>query len=196
MTDTITYSPLYFCNSALLALGTDELTNFDDTKLEAKIAKQLYPLVLDGLLTRHRWRFLLKENLSLLPIDEKNSIWQKHYPDYQQYQLPNQLLLLLSPIAGNNNDYIIADNILLSRAAKPTIDCLLKTTEEFFPVYFAKLLVSFLMAELALPITEDITRADFLIRKANREFKETKKEDALLTDNQPAKIHFILTENR
>lgn len=196
MIDNITYSPLYFCNSALLGLGSNGLASLDDNKLEANIAKQLYPLVLGALATRHRWRFLLKENLPLPLVITKNATWQNLYPDYQQYQLPANLLLLLTPLGDKNHDNIMADGILLSKRPAPRIDCLLQISEEFFPIYFAKLLVAFLMAEMALPITEDITRADFLIRKANQEFKEARAQDAALTAVKPITARFVLTEKR
>ncbi|MCX8516001.1 MAG: hypothetical protein ORN57_03300 [Alphaproteobacteria bacterium] len=195
MTDS-NYTMLNFCNSALLQLGGDGITSLSDDKLEAKLANQLYPLVRDNIMTAHPWRFLLKEKITLPLATSRNSDWQNLYPNHQQYQLPDNLLLLLSPTGGAQNDYMIAGNLLLSRQSGVTIRALLRTDETTFPPFFAKLLVDSLMAELALPITEDISRADFLQRRAAQQLSEAKKQDSKWQGRPNITARFLLLESR
>ncbi|MDI9314432.1 MAG: hypothetical protein QM529_07160 [Hydrotalea sp.] len=196
MTDNIIYSQLYFCNSALLSLGSDSIASLDDNRLEAKIAKQLYPIVLGDLLTRHAWRFLIKNGVTLPAVATPIATWQTLYPKHNQYQLPDNFLMMLTPLGGTRNDYILADNILLSKNQQPVIDCLLKIDEQFFPIYFAKLLVDYLTAEMALPITEDISRAQFLLGKAANEYKNARAQDNGLTATAPIAARYPLIEKR
>ena len=49
------------CSSALIKLGADSISSFEDGTAEARVAARLYPLVRDAMLCAHPWSFATKK---------------------------------------------------------------------------------------------------------------------------------------
>ena len=45
------------CNKALVLVGANTITSFNESTTESKVANNLYESTLENLLTRCRWRF-------------------------------------------------------------------------------------------------------------------------------------------
>lgn len=53
----MTYTNIGICSNALLKIGAEGITSFEDGTAEAEIAYSLYPLLRDGLLSAYPWSF-------------------------------------------------------------------------------------------------------------------------------------------
>ena len=50
-------SSIELCSSALVKLGANGISSFEDGTAESRVASSLYPLIRDALLCAHPWSF-------------------------------------------------------------------------------------------------------------------------------------------
>ena len=53
----MSYTNIGICSNALLKIGAEGITSFEDGTAEAEIAYSLYPLIRDSLLSSYPWSF-------------------------------------------------------------------------------------------------------------------------------------------
>lgn len=68
-------NPIRLCSQALVKIGANAITSLEEETAEARVAKQLYPLVRDGLLACYPWRFALMQK-------RLNRLLEKPVADY------------------------------------------------------------------------------------------------------------------
>ena len=56
-------SSIELCSSALVKLGAEGISSFDDGSAEARVASRLYPLARDALLSTHPWSFATRQTV-------------------------------------------------------------------------------------------------------------------------------------
>lgn len=162
-------SPVALCSRALLKIGAQTITSFDDDRIEADIAEAFFEPTRDALLSAYPWRFA---------VAQANLVRMNTAPlaDYAYaYLLPGDCLRVLS--IGGENYRRIADT-LHSNADTAIIDYIFRPEEEFAPAYFEQALMARLAAEFCLPLTENSARAELLYRLADNEFERAKRIDA------------------
>ena len=144
------------CNKALVLVGANIITSFDEATTESTVAGQLYESTLEAMLTRIRWRFATKQlQLSYqatAPLGRFKSA----------YQLPADALLIHTVTV---NDNVIAfdrygDKIFADTGSNDTLICdyTFQTSEAEFPSYFKQCMVF----ELASLFAGAIARNDTL----------------------------------
>ncbi len=180
------------CSRALIKLGAQSISSFEEETAEAHIADQLYDLTVDGLLAAYPWRFALTQvRLNRLAVNPT--------ADFKYaYALPNDCVRIISAghcLKGSGLSYRIhkqqlhtdSDHVILTYIARPS--------EESFPAFFVQALVAKLAAEFCLPLTESTSRTEFLCKIADTEIAQ-----ARLVDSQqavpPAFQDFSLIEVR
>ena len=180
------------CSSALLKLGADSISSFEDGTAEAKVAARLYPLVRDAMLSAHPWSFATKKvELAQLAMVPPTDFAYAH-------QLPNDFLKALSAgdaVRGRGLTYQIVNWQLHSDAETVVLTYVFRPSEGDFPAYFASALVTRLAAEFCLPLTENTSRADRFTRLAEAELKLAKLVDSQ-QDTPPKVEDFTLIEAR
>lgn len=185
-------SSIELCSSALIKLGAEPISSFEDGSAEARVAGSLYPIVRDGLLSAHPWSFATAQT-------ELARLASEPVTDFSYaYQLPVDFLRALS--AGDDGRgrglvYRIVNRELHTNAASVVLTYVFRPGEGDFPAFFQSLLVSRLSAEFCLPLTENTTRSRQLSDLATDELRLAK-----LTDGQqdtPTRIDdFPLVEVR
>ena len=84
------------CNKALVLVGANIITSFEEATTESTVAGQLYESTLEAMLTRVRWRFASKQvQLSKLAVDPL-ARWES------AHQLPADALLIHTITISNN----------------------------------------------------------------------------------------------
>lgn len=185
-------SAIALCSRALLRIGATTIARFDEGTAEAEIAANLYPPLRDAVLSSHPWSFATAQ--ASLPQLADAPLADHAYA----YQLPADFLRVLS--AGNGGSgrgltYRLAENRLLCDAEAVVLTYVFRPEESAFPPFFDQMLIARLTAEFCIPITESTSRAQFLFRLAEDEFRRAKLIDAQ-QHTPPAIEDFPLVEVR
>jgi hypothetical protein len=180
------------CSRALVALAARPIAALDDGSVEADIARHVYGPARDALLSAHPWRFATAQRdlarlLSTPPADYAYA-----------YALPPQFLRALSaggPERGRGLSYRIHGGQLQSDAEAVTLTYIFRPDEAAFPPFFDQALAMRLAAEFCLPLTESTSRADWLLKRAEEEFRRAKTIDS--QQGEPGRLEdFTLIEAR
>lgn len=169
------YNDINICSRALLKLGAEGITSFEEGSAESEVASNLYPLIRDSLISSYTWSFATAQKLLPRLTDAPQS-------DYQYaYQLPNDFLRVISAGIGNRGrgiEYRIFENRLHTNANEVNLTYIFRPHEGSFPAFFTEALVSKLAAEFCLPLTESTTRAAALLEKSENDIKRARITDA------------------
>jgi len=166
------------CSVALVKIGANEITSFDDETFEADVARRLYEVTLRGLIASHPWHFSMAE-AELEPVAESPIAGFSTV-----FALPADLLRIVS--AGGSSrarglDYRLAGGRLHASSSRVVLRYQRRPETAGFPPFFVQALIARLAAEFCLPITEGTSRADALYKLAAAEHKV-----ARLIDSQQA----------
>lgn len=175
------------CARALLKLGAAPIASFADDKAEAMLAQGLYASVRNGLLVQYPWRFAVAQ-MALAPL-QTAPLSEFTYA----FQLPADFLRALN--VSNGGIYRIVRHTLHSHSPEVLLSYIYQPDESYFPAHFQTALVARLAAEFCLPLTENTSRADVLMRHAEQEFAKAKRVDTQ-QDIPQALQHFSLINAR
>ena len=172
------YTDVSICSKALVKIGIPPIASFDEPRVEAEVAGELYPTVRDALLVAYPWSFTIAQaeltrDPALEPADFAHA-----------YFLPDDMLRSISAGTGGRGRgllFRIRGNRLVTDADTVTLTYQRRVPEAEFPSFFVSALVARLAAEFAIPLTEATARSETLQRLAAAEFKL-----ARLVDSQQA----------
>ena len=185
-------SAIALCSRALLRIGATTIASFDEGTAESEVAVNLYPPLRDAVLSSHPWSFATAQ--ATLPRLAGEPLADYSYA----YQLPADFLRVLSagPAGrGQGLTYRISESRLLCNSDAVVLTYVFRPDESAFPPFFAQMLIARLTAEFCIPVTESTTRAQFLFRLAEDEFRRAKLIDAQ-QHTPPAISDFPLVEVR
>lgn len=180
------------CARALIRLGAQPITSFDDGSAESEICGALYVPTRDALLSAYGWSFATGQ-VELVKLDETP------IADYQHvFALPNDFLRALTAGTGpkaRGLDYRIMRGKLYANAQKVILTYIFLPDESEFPPFFDGALIARLTAELCIPLTENTSRFETLMKLAETEFARARQIDA--QQDRPGRIErFPLTDVR
>jgi hypothetical protein len=163
------------CSRALVRLGANPITSFDDGSAELEIAGTLYAPIRDALLSAYPWTFasgqVVLTELAANPV-----------ADYQKaFQLPNDYLRAISAGTGGKGrglNYRIARGALHCNADAVNLTYIFRPEEEEFPPFFDTALIARLSAEFCIPVTESTSRTETHFNIADQEFARARQVDA------------------
>lgn len=150
------------CSDALILLGAKPITSFSEATDEASTCDSLYPNIRDQALAIYKWTFAIKKvQLAQLVTTPTN--------EYRyEYQLPSDrldspLAVYASASVGANTiiDYRIVGSKLLTNEPIIYIDYKASVTESEMPVWFVQLLKYLMAWHLAIPITDQVEKAQY-----------------------------------
>ena len=146
-------SSISIASNALLLIGDNPISSFDDPGAGAKAAANLYPDTKKALLSEHPWSFAMKQQ-------RLNRLSQ--VPDiitgYQfAFQLPTDLIRLWS--VQDNAKYILVGTLLYSNQNQLLATYVFDVDETVLPPHFVKALEYTLASYFAISVTEANTMA-------------------------------------
>jgi len=168
-------SSIALCSRALIKIGANPISAFEEGTAEADVAANLYTSVRDTLLSAHPWTFATGQ--AALPQLVAEPVADFVYA----FQLPPDFLRALSVGDGGRGrglTYRIAEQRLHANAAMVVLTYIFRPSESTFPPFFDQVLISRLAAEFAIPITESTSRAETLFRLAETEFRNARLIDS------------------
>lgn len=143
-------------------LGAKAISSFNDGTDESSTCDRLYPDIRDSLLVQYPWSFTMKKVKLARLVTTPNSVWR------YEYQLPGDRLT--SPRAVYNRgtpgspvqkDWEIQGDKMLTNLDEVFIDYQYQTPEYSMPQYFVQLLKYHMAWHLAMPITEQMDKAQY-----------------------------------
>jgi hypothetical protein len=166
------------CSAALIKLGAAPIASLAEPRTEAEVARRLYPIARDALLSAHPWAFTQAQALLVASGPDPLGDFQR------SFALPADFLRATSAgIAGRGRGtaYRIAGGRLHADPSELLLSYQRRAGEAEFPAHFTAALVARLAAEFCLPVTENAGRAEVLYRLAAAE-----SQLARLIDSQQA----------
>ena len=167
-------SSIALARRALLKIGCQPITAFDDSTAEAEVAANLYAPTRDAMISAHPWSFATAQvTLARLATDP--------VADYAHaYQLPVDFLRVLSAGVGRGRGaaYRIHEDQLHTNAAEVVLTFIFRPSEAAFPPFFDQALIARLAAEFCIPLTDSTSRAVAMTRLAENEFRTAKTIDS------------------
>jgi hypothetical protein len=125
------------CSQALLKIGENAIASFDDDTAASKIAKSLYDITIDVLISGHSWRFASKK-------------YRLQKTEAGNFLIPAEILRITG---CNCPNYEITGNRINANADEIEITATTRVAPEFFPPYFAAAAIAGLAAEFCIPLT-------------------------------------------
>ncbi|WP_366658494.1 hypothetical protein [Fodinicurvata sp. EGI_FJ10296] len=169
-------SAVALCSRALLKLGAEAISSFNDSAAEAEIASALYAPVRDAQLASHPWRFAT----TYLKLNRLPTAPAAGYP--YAYQLPDRFLRAVGLGSGSSRadtePFAIAGRQLLAEHPSPVLTYIYRPDEEDTPSYFDQVMIARLAAEFCLSLTESPTRARMLAQAADDEIRRARQIDS------------------
>lgn len=158
-------SKLTICNDALLMLGASEISSFTEGTDSAKICDRLYDDLKKYILSIYPWSFAKVKVQLARTTDTPVTEWK------YVYALPADIIgtpkaVFIAADAGTSPQtefelYNVDQPRLLTDYESVYIDYIADINESRFPEYFIYMLRHALAADIAEPLTDQITKADF-----------------------------------
>ena len=156
------------CGAALLKIGERAIAGFNEDSAAAQIAGRLCDQVIDGMLSAHAWRFATRK----YALDKTSD---------GDFLIPSDVLRILS---CDRKKYDVRRNRIVADGDKLEITCVVRTTPESFPPYFAAALTTKLAMEFCVPLTLDKNNFAFLNALYENELRFAKFLDSSFGANQ------------
>lgn len=143
------------CSMALLKLGEKPLTSLNSDTASAQLARTLYDITIDSLLSAHPWRFAT-QNINI----EKNQD--------NEFIIPENVLRILRCSGRVYGKQIFSDLENVKMLA------VMRINSESFPSYFVSLAATKLAMEFCIPLTGNQQILRTLISLYESEFQNAK----------------------
>ena len=151
---------LSICSSASVLIGGSPIQSFEEETVESIVAQSIYDNVYENLLSFRDWSFAKK----YLDLTKMNKTPKSGFSSV--FLIPNEVLHVIS--ADTSYD-LIGSNELHCSSDKVRAYVLVKPREEQLPAHFLLALKYLLASELAVPVTENTTKAQWYESKAQQQ---------------------------
>jgi hypothetical protein len=164
------------CNQALVLVGANTITSFEQNTTESIVANQLYDTTLEDLLTKCRWRFASRQQQLSKNTNNPDARYES------SYILPSDAIILHTITVAD--DVIIYDrygqNIFTNTTSSDTVvaDYTFQPSEGSFPPYFTKVLVFELASLFAGAIVRNDRLSNLYIERALVQLQQAKSIDS------------------
>jgi len=176
LVSTTADSPIDISSRALILIGANPITSFEESSTEALVAVNMYEDVARASLVNSRWRFATNQSvLNLLtakPTGRYNNA----------YQLPTDCLMVHAVTSNDNPiEYqIYGSKVFADTSVTDTIiaDYSFRAGEEYWPSYFTLAVEYALAVVFATSIARDSTMAGVMQAQAERAMAKARSLDS------------------
>ncbi len=167
---------LQICQQALVVIGAQPLTSFDDGTTESIACSNLYENTIRDELSQYRWRFATNQvQLSRL-VDVPSAKWES------AYQLPPECLAVATVFVNDIPiDFDRYEDNIFCNAAEADVVILEGTfyvNEQYWPPYFVQMIVYRMASQLAHSIAAQTDTSQMLDQMAIRHSRVARNRDA------------------
>lgn len=147
------------CSSASTLIGGSPIQSLgEDGTMESEVASEIYTDIYENLLRYRPWTFA-REYIKPNRINKTPTTGFTY-----AYLLPNSVITVLD--IGGSRFKIVGKNELHTDAENPRLYATVKPREQDLPSDFVLALKYLLSSEMAVPITENTTKAQYYEQKA------------------------------
>jgi hypothetical protein len=169
-------TPFALCSRALVRVGANPISSFDDGTAESTAAGNEYELAIETALSEHRWNFATTR-AELVPNGaQPEARWA------YAYDLPGECLTVRAAFASNGKTpiaYGLAEGALETDAAESiVVEFSYRAPESLWPPYFGEYIFLKLAASFAMSIARNGDFSERLEKMAERQFAKAKRADA------------------
>jgi hypothetical protein len=187
-------SAIDICSRALILIGANPITSFDEGSTEALVAVNMYEDVARASLVNTRWRFATNQAVMNLLSDAPTGRYD------QAHQLPNDTLMVHSVTINDNLiDYqIYGDKIFSDTTTNDTliVDYTFRAEEENWPSYFV-IAVEYALANIfATSIARDASLAQLMHASATQAMAKARSLDSQQQTTRSIPTSRFITERR
>ena len=194
LTSTTANSPIDICSRALILIGAEPITSFEDGNTEALVAVNMYEDVARAALVNCRWRFATNQAVLNRLSEAPTGRFEK------AYQLPNDILMLH---AVTSQDLPIEYQTYGSKVYADTsdndvlvADYTFRAGEETWPSYFTLAVVYSLSIVFATSIARSSSLADIMAGQAQITMAKARNLDAQQQTTRKLVTSRFITERR
>lgn len=194
LTSTTANSPIDICSRALILIGAEPITSFEDGNTEALVAVNMYEDIARASLVNTRWRFATNQAVLNRLSEAPTGRYQK------AYQLPSDMLMLHAvtvqdlPIEyqtyGNKVYSDTSDNDTL------IADYTFRAEEDTWPSYFTIAVVYSLSIVFATSITRNSNLAGIMADQAQITMAKARNLDSQQQTSRKLVTSRFITERR
>lgn len=148
------------CNAALILIGAEAISSFDENSKQSAICSLLYDNVYKNNLQGNLWRFSLRRSHKLNKVDDNINISYNSNIYKNAYQLPPDFLRLAG-LENTNLPYMVFGTNILCNLEEMQIIYQSVVDEIHLPEYFKKIMVLDLCALLAGSMLESDEKTNF-----------------------------------
>jgi len=154
-------SSIDICSNALMLIGDNPISSFQDAGAGAQVAAALYQVTKEELLAEHPWSFALKQQRlnRLSQIPDKLTNYQ------YAFQLPTDLIRVWN--VQDHTDYILIDGLLYSNQTTLLCTYIYNVADTSLPPHVVKALQYKLAEDFAMSVTEDQQKSQLMAVKAS-----------------------------
>jgi len=179
---------------ALILIGAEPISSFDDGTTEAQVCVNLYEDVARSSLTNTRWRFSTNQATLNQLTDAPTGRYDL------AYQLPNDTLMLHAVTVNDNllEYQIYGDKVYADSASTDTViaDYTYRATEETWPSYFTLAVEFSLAVILATSIARDSALAQLMTVRADGAMAKARSLDSQQQTTRKLETSRFLTARR
>jgi hypothetical protein len=194
LTSTTANSPIDICSRALILIGAEPITSFEDGNTEALVAVNMYEDIARASLVNTRWRFATNQAVLNRLSDAPTGRYEK------AYQLPSDMLMLHAvtvqdlPIEyqtyGNKVYSDTSDNDTL------VADYTFRAEEDTWPSYFTIAVVYSLSIVFATSIARNSNLAGIMADQAQITMAKARNLDGQQQTSRKLVTSRFITERR
>lgn len=153
-------------SQALARLGEPSIGSFEEDSDTAEKVNRLYEPTILSLLSAYHWTFAMtRKVLSVDAAGTPLNEWQRGFlmPPLRTDRVGKPIMVFNSTVPGAQPffHYEMQDRWILSNETVCVIEYIQRKSESLWPGYFEELAVEALAARLAMPITENQTKAEY-----------------------------------
>jgi len=176
LVSTTADSAIDISSRALILIGANPITSFEESSTEALVAVNMYEDVARAALVNSRWRFATNQSVLNLLTDKPTGRYTN------AYQLPNDCLMVHAITSGTLQiEYQIYGSKIFSDTSDTDViiaDYSFRANEETWPSYFTLAVEYSLAVVFATSIARDATLASLMQGQATQAMAKARSLDS------------------
>jgi len=165
----MTVSDISICSNALILLGGESISSFQDGTTAATISSHLYTTTYHAMLTETRWHFATRTAKLARHTEAPDNGWM------YKFQLPVDCMYV---VKCSDKRYEVYERDIFADHEDILIEYVYPVKEENLPMYFTKALEYNLAAQFAIPLTGNTSRGEFYASAYQTAVKKARWADA------------------